>query len=328
MPANDPIIYRVSADNLRTEPLVGSANIKTALGITEGGLSAGTPSSLSIFDANGNVTSSNLQFTQSALVLPDASRYSRGEYTGVLTLHVSNSGNDTTGDGSVSAPYATIQRAFTECGKVSFATSITIQLADGTYSAATLNIGPKIVVNLQGNSSDPKLVYINGLLTCTNSRLQIRNLLVRTIWSVQCGRIEVRENIIFGDATANGNMEAFENASIYLYNNYRVSCSVAGTTNRHIGLAENSLFVVAGVVTCSMEGVGGKFAWETIYGRQGSHFRMHNYTARMHYVVTGSQPAAERYQLDFLSSMDTLGGGATYIPGTNAGSLIQGSVYN
>jgi hypothetical protein len=83
------------------------------------------------------------------------------------TYYVSTSGNDTTGDGSVGTPWATIQHAIDYLVEfVDTATyNVTIQLVDGTYTDSgtvlkTVNGAGKVTI--QGNSADNTDVIVNS----------------------------------------------------------------------------------------------------------------------------------------------------------------------
>jgi hypothetical protein len=80
-----------------------------------------------------------------------------------VTYYVSTSGNDTTGNGSVGTPWATIAKALEYLGPfaISSAATVTIQLADGIYTPATpylLNHKFGQRINITGTNTHTKTV--------------------------------------------------------------------------------------------------------------------------------------------------------------------------
>lgn len=74
------------------------------------------------------------------------------------TIYVATTGSDATGNGSNSAPFATIQRAFDSLNGRILLGAVTIQVADGTYShtaAIGLNHPQSKLITLQGNTTTP-----------------------------------------------------------------------------------------------------------------------------------------------------------------------------
>jgi hypothetical protein len=88
--------------------------------------------------------------------------------TADTTYNVSPSGNDSTGTGSVGAPWATLQHAFNYIGGVNAnGHAIIIQLADGTYNGAHISTVPLNAgnngVTVQGHSGDASKVVITDV---------------------------------------------------------------------------------------------------------------------------------------------------------------------
>lgn len=77
-------------------------------------------------------------------------------------LHVATTGNDTTGDGSENAPFATIQRALDELNGKILLGSVTVQVADGTYTTGFIVKHPQSnLINVLGNATTPSNCVIN-----------------------------------------------------------------------------------------------------------------------------------------------------------------------
>lgn len=103
---------------------------------------------------------------------------------GNLTIYVATTGNDTTGNGTAAAPFATVQRAFyeltgletEESGIDTNGWAVTIDVADGTYDYSQLPLSdgttPVLLVsqqwvggssiNITGNTTSPQNVVFKG----------------------------------------------------------------------------------------------------------------------------------------------------------------------
>ena len=103
-----------------------------------------------------------------------------------LTLYVASNGSDTTGDGTSSTPWATINKAVDWLSNKFIAAdiSVIIQLADGTYNSQE-KVSVKSPVNdikIIGNISTPTNVTLNfgsshdGILVNKNTHLGIQGL--------------------------------------------------------------------------------------------------------------------------------------------------------
>lgn len=102
------------------------------------------------------------------------------------TIYVATTGSDTTGDGSSSAPYATLTKALSYLNGKMLLGAVTIQLANGTYSH-TSRIEPNHpqggLITIQGNTSDKTLVTLNfsgcwGFFLAPNLALTLKYLTI------------------------------------------------------------------------------------------------------------------------------------------------------
>jgi hypothetical protein len=164
----------------------------------------------------------------------------RTRLSNATTYHVATTGNDTTGDGSSGAPWATIQKAV----NVLVASvdlngfTATIQVADGTYSAGCSvgvpwtggGIG-NVIIN--GNSTTPDNVIISTSSTCFNvsgvgANLTIQNLKMTVSGTGACinctngAMVQNGAGLIFGSATSGYHVISSTNAIVYLNNNYTI----------------------------------------------------------------------------------------------------------
>lgn len=110
------------------------------------------------------------------------------------TWHVSTAGNDTTGDGSIGAPWATIAKAATEIGKCLIPTGVTLTLKinDGTYGTANTQAfiyfkyagGGNLVVTKYDAGTDSS-VQIYYVLVFENCKATVSNITPVGLWSQQ-----------------------------------------------------------------------------------------------------------------------------------------------
>jgi hypothetical protein len=83
------------------------------------------------------------------------------------TIYVATTGSDTTGDGTSSAPYATIQKALDSLNGEILLGALTIQVADGTYSSSTsiiIDHPQSKLISIIGNTTTPEncVLYYTG----------------------------------------------------------------------------------------------------------------------------------------------------------------------
>jgi len=77
------------------------------------------------------------------------------------TIYVATTGNDTTGTGTVSNPYLTVQKGVNEASKlVNITSGVTVNIADGTYTENINTIYRPNNITLQGNDTTPSNVVI------------------------------------------------------------------------------------------------------------------------------------------------------------------------
>lgn len=138
---------------------------------------------------------------------------------GNITLHVAKTGNDTTGDGSESKPYLTIQKALDSLPKLLLARA-DIVIHGGTYEEAVLVYGFSGPNSLTIGGAENETVKIETVdIRAVNlaEAVQLRNVeLVGTSedgynFSVRTGDVEfvVLENVSCTNATASSHWGAF-----------------------------------------------------------------------------------------------------------------------
>lgn len=141
-------------------------------------------------------------------------------------IYVSTTGNDETGDGSESSPYATIQKAIDSLPKNLGGNTVTINVASGTYNAVS---GSPIIsatkfyngmLDIRGPSSSDKAV-LNGNISITKCDAIARVIFLKAV----------------GTDLWNGMQ--FQNGCIYIYDCQDVlinSCDIDGVDKSESGI--------------------------------------------------------------------------------------------
>lgn len=225
--------------------------------------------------------------------------------------------------------FLTIQKAIDVAAGLDIgAFTVTVQVADGTYTGATIVTGPWLgngTVQVIGNTGTPANVIISttsaDCFTSQNGgRLFVNGMELRTTTSGNClfapttGAISFGSAIRFG-ACANYHMFATTNGAIVATANY----SVVGAAQAHFQAT------TAGVIQCIGRTVtlSGSQAYVIFAScaRSGT-LEAHGST------FTGGTITGNRYFSDNCAVVFTNGGGANFFPGSVAGSTSNGGQYN
>jgi hypothetical protein len=242
---------------------------------------------------------------------------------------VSPSGSDTTGNGSSGAPWATLQYAYNWIqAHIDFAGyTVTIQMADGTYSAGLIASGTPIgatsetPIIVQGNMPTPTNVTINvagtdAISATGGATLQVQGLhLIATgtdsdgLSAFFAGAIYF-QNVDFGPCSV-AHVDAGGGGAVSAFGNYRISGGAAihfwAQSGGYIGTPD------AGI-TITLSGTpnfSDAFAVATTGGQIES-----NYAT----VFAGSGATGIRYNANTNGVISTNGGGPHYFPGSVEGS--------
>lgn len=246
--------------------------------------------------------------------------------TANTTYYVATTGSDVTGDGTSGNPWATIQHAYDyiACCIDTAGYLVTIQLADGTYSAGLSVIsswsgGGGIVI--QGNTGSYTNVIISGVTNAFSNYavlpaklslkyMQITSTTGSHIYNTGVGTIEI-DNIDFGASTG-PHINVFNNGAVITA--YGKTYTISGGGYAH-AFASNGGFYNAGwsVVTISGTPAFSYYAYAEITGvilfSSGS--------------ITGSATGI-RYCVVTNSVCATAG---QTLPGDRAGSTATGGQY-
>ena len=251
-----------------------------------------------------------------------------------LNIYVSTAGSDSNDGQSAGSAFQTLQRAWTylmqsvDLGGY----SATVNIADGSYSAGVFGLGQPVgwdagsSIAFVGNTSSPgnvtisvtsgncfqfnaAFVNINGMtLTATgtggNGNLIVAGIGAQISWS----------NIVFGSA-AGFQMWAYDGQIQYSSGTY----AITGGAVAHLSVTASGYLQISGPVTATVTGTpnfSSAFAQavdpSTIYAPS---------------VTYSGAATGLRYSATLNGVINTNGGGASYFPGSTAGSTVTGGQY-
>ena len=281
-----------------------------------------------VYDAAGNLIWD--QLTQDLLSLFNLPATTRTRLSANQTYYVSNSGNDTTGNGTSGSPWATIQKAVNyvattiDCSNF----AVTIQLADGTY-AGVLNAAPFMgtdarTITITGNTSTPSNVVVNNgsggsafYAVNDNAGFAVSYLKIVSagggIAADQLANITVGTGVVFG-ACAGSHISATNNAFITLAGNY----SITGGGYSHYSAVGGGEIVAGGTTAVTVSGTPAftTFAQVTKGGLLGF----------SGITFTGSATGT-RFTVSQNGTVDDGSAGLTALPGNATGTFTLGGVY-
>jgi hypothetical protein len=257
----------------------------------------------------------------------------REQLTANRTYYVATTGNDSNNGLTVGSPFLTIQKAVDViCGTLDCSSyTVTIQVADGTYtlsSQITLYpyLGTKPVI-IQGNASTPANCIINSSVAGS------------TLFYVASPFQWTIRGFDMANSGSDANCVKAFDGMVLIQN-----CRFGSTTGTQIIGLYSSLILLGGSITTY--GTSGGF----IASLNGANIRARDYSD--YATITMSSPTysivvyaygsgsvvealwyqagsatGKRYQADKLALVDSGGNGATYIPGSIAGTTSLGGQY-
>jgi len=257
--------------------------------------------------------------------------FGRARLTASLTLYVSPTGSDSNSGLSAGTPLLTIQAAFEKLAKNYDLASnhATIQLADGTY-AAGLSMERSIVgqpgvggLILNGNSGTPSNVIISttsadAVSVSAGGAITLSNLKIQTTTSgngilvSSGGFVKLGAGVIFGPCATshiNNTSGQFGSAADY---------SISGSAPVHWKNGDGATTVINGI-TVTLSGTP-NFSSAFAQSINSSILNVGSIT------FSGSATGA-RYSANMNGVINVNGGGATYLPGSVAGSTATGGQY-
>jgi parallel beta-helix repeat protein len=162
----------------------------------------------------------------------------------------SNNGDDVSGDGSISKPYLTIQKALSSLT----GTKTEIRVASGTYIlTSTISIASKSDITINGGYSPSDFTTLSGTAIVNgNGSYQVFNLSSCT-------------NVVLNNLTIS-NGSAADGAGVYIINgsgNKIQNCTISGNTATNLGggiylsSAEGTIITATTTISGNSAGVGG-----------------------------------------------------------------------
>ncbi|SFV33504.1 DUF2793 domain-containing protein [Hyphomicrobium facile] len=196
--------------------------------------------------------------------------------------------------------------------------TVAIRVADGTYTTGLLIAAPPVggLVTLVGNASSPGNCIISttsasAIRVTVPITLTVNGFKLETTTSGNCiaaenGAAITHSNMEFG-ACAGGHMVASNYSSIGTATDYAIS----GGANQHVSLNGSTANIAARTLTLS-----GTLAFTTfIVSQRNSYANVFSLVFAGTYTATG-----KRYDANDHGVLNTGGGGASYFPGSTAGT--------
>jgi hypothetical protein len=247
------------------------------------------------------------------------------------TYYVRTDGSDSN-DGFLNTSagaFLTLQKAIDVAyGKIDLAGfDVTIQIADGTYTAGCSIIAPQLgpgTITLQGNNTSPANVVIsqagdNAIFITNGAYLAVKDLKLQTttsghgILATRNGVVEF-QNLNFGTC-AGRHIRAEDGAIVSALGNYAIS---GGAANHWQASGPGATIRCTGK-TIALSGTpnfSSAFAYALIGGVM---------------VIDSNSFSGSATGVRYLSQENSIlhvnGGGATYLPGNSAGSVANGGIY-
>jgi len=291
--------------------------------------------------ASGNAWGDRDYFQILGFMAPDPTPWAFGNFlaggpkltcspgAGTLTIFVSPSGNDSTGNGGSAAPFKTIARAMFYAQNIDMlGNAVVIQLADGTYSAgivynAEAGNNCRGPITLRGNVSFPGNVIINDAAGGIRASGGGANILVSGVTLTSSGvfcqkgaSVYITDGVQFGACPGGSHIFVTTNGHVTLASNYTIS----GSADNHIFCNEGGIVDNSGPLSVAVNGTPA-FALFFAASVRNALITLPNMT----YI--GSATGA-RYSATFGGGVDTNGGGANYFPGSVAGTVASPGWYN
>lgn len=259
--------------------------------------------------------------------------------TSNLTLYVRTDGNDANSGqtNDAAGAFLTIQAAVDAAAYryIAGPYTVTVQVQNGNWTGpfvlrAHSNPGS---LTLRGDPTTPANVVLRGdnmsVVTClgdwdvngfTVQRQSSGDSTAIIGYTNRC-LLELF-NVNFGPVGANGrHMQAEESAQLLVRSNYTVTTGGLGFAYHIVAnWAGSAVFTIGRAVTFVGAGpIAGGFAAAGYHGEV--------FCASMAFLGDAASLTGPRYIVDKLGLIDTVGGGANYLPGSSAGAFGNGGIY-
>lgn len=263
-------------------------------------------------------------------LLVDFSNF-RMRLTANTTFYVATTGNDSTGKGTLAAPWLTIQHAVDYINNTvdTAGFTATIQVADGTYTnTVTLGTNASVfgggLLVIQGNAGTPSNCIISttsaDCIDSSGGNCLITGFKLQTATAGNCIAAQGGANItmigpmVFG-ACAGSHIQVNDFGEVGISNNYTIS----GGAVHHINAFNNGRQTLSANPVITLTGTpafSGAVVSASLLG-----------SSTVAGITFTGAATGVRYSATLNSVINSNGGGANFIPGNSAGSVSTGGVY-
>ncbi len=334
--ALSPAITSLTSANAGLKTRVKLANTVTGPTVLNVG-----PGNVAVTDASGNamtygrlVASGVYDFVFDGTYWQVQGLPARVTLAANTTYYVATTGNDSN-SGASSSPWLTIQRAInyllTSVDLNGY--NVTISVANGTYTtpvivnAPFVGAGSGTGVTLQGNTSTPSSCIISttaasGISAQNGAFINVAGFQLQTttsghaLFSEYFSRINISGNCNFGAvASLYNHIHCSDHGRVDITTSYSISGNAA---NHYLSNACSGI-VIFGGVTCTLSGTP---AFSNAFTTASNVAIVQANAATFSGSATGS-----RYAATANGVIQTGGSGASYFPGSSAGSTATGGQY-
>lgn len=250
-----------------------------------------------------------------------------------LTLYVATTGSDSNDGLTAGTPLLTIQKAWAtlQADYDLNGFSATIQVADGTYTAGLNALGPIVgqvsgsSVVLNGNAGSPANVLINtGASACVQASagggVTVKNLKLQSTANALLanagGIITGGNGLIFGTVSAGfAHIFASGNGVVNMVSSYTISAGAG----YHFYASLGGVITLASGLTVTLSGAP---AFSSCFAIAQDASRIYPVGVTFSGAATGT-----RYSVISNGVINTNGAGASFLPGSVAGSTATGGQY-
>jgi hypothetical protein len=261
-------------------------------------------------------------------VWAEAANQVRERLTADRTYYVSPTGSDSNNGLTSGTPFATIQKAINTVASIDLTTyDVTIQLADGTYTGAAVINGTWVgsgTVTIKGNAGAPANVLLStGTATAiqayNGAAVTVQDLKITTIGGSANGLLASNgasiqfTNLNFG-AIGLAQVRAEDGAVITVIGNYQIT----GGATYHYN-------ATAGIIRCQSRAI--TISNTPAFSNTYAFAQMNGTLIANTCTFSGTGATGTRYNVTGNSVIFTNSGGATYFPGSVAGTTSAGGQY-
>lgn len=255
----------------------------------------------------------------------------RQKLTANTTFYVATTGNDSTGNGTAGLPWLTIQHGYDYiAGNVDIAGYVcTLDVEDGTYAAGLNATVPTVggTLTLIGNTttpanvvistgSNPAMAVYNGVVLICAGGFKLTNTTYQMMARGTGASLTVSGPMNFGSGGGNllGQVNAFWGGFVEILSDYTIS----GGAGQHYYAAGNGVIRVGGntITVSGTPAFSGQFALASSSG-----------SLQVYPITFSGSATGTRYLATSNGTIDTNGGGSSYLPGNAGGSTSAGGQY-